>query len=483
MPKILFALTSDIYVRNYLRTGVLSELMNEMSVDLIANQDLALSAEVSQSPGFKAFFELNPRVNARHHLVFNLLMWRNRKKSRTFFYRWLRNSNWHLVKKEGGLISRLLSVLVWTARAIRNPHGLRIPLLANRVLFPLSFRILKALLPVNRQLKEFISTENYDLIVFPSAAFDSVSVDLARLGRLNGVPSLCLIDNWDNLTSKTVFWEKPDHLGVWGKQASQQAQSIHGFTPRQIHLLGTPRFDSYFELRKKPVTKRHYDFPYLLFVGSAMPFDEIGTLKLLDELVSQLDGMPAGLKVVYRPHPWQQKRNSTAVFNANDFSHVLLDLQMKAAFERGIEPERTEPSFQPNLDYYPSLLKGAEAVVGPLTTMLFEASLCLRPVIALSYFDGFHANTSRRYFVHFEGMDSVPGFQFCEQVTELPELILTSLSEGEISESESDAATSFYLFQNDESYPQRLLATMREIIALKSRTVEPSNPDRPKLVL
>jgi len=403
-------------------------------------------------------------------------MWRHRKKSRTFLYRWLRNSQWHLIRKESGLLSWIFSALSWLARAARNPHGLRIPLLANRVLFPLSSRALKKSLPVNDDLEQFVAKGRYDLVIFPSAAFDSTSVDLTRLGRMYNVPTLCLIDNWDNLTSKTVFWEKPDFLGVWGEQASQQARAIHGFLSGQIHLLGTPRFDSYFDLRAKPNVKSHFDFPYILFVGSAMPFDEIGTLRILDRMVSEYPGIPNDLRIVYRPHPWQQKRNSPAIFDPTDFSHVTMDLQMKTAFDQGLRPERTDPGFQPSLDYYPSLLKGAQAVVGPLTTMLFEASLCLRPVVALSYFDGFHPNTGKRYFIHFEGMDNVPGFEFCEQPSRLPEMVVNAINHEEISSESSDSETSFFLFKNTQSYAERLSAVATELIRGKDRISVPTKP-------
>lgn len=476
MPKVLFAVSSDIYVRNYLRTDALSFLRKEFSVDIIADSNLALSDEISTHPDFKGYFALDSRAEVKHHLLFNLLMWRYRRKSRTFLYRWLRNSQWHLIRREGSLLSWAFSALAWLARAARNPHGLRIPLLANRVVFPLASRALQKSLPLNIHLKHFVATGQYDLVIFPSAAFDSTSVDLTRLGRIYNVPTLCLIDNWDNLTSKTVFWEKPDFLGVWGEQASEQAQSIHGFLPEQIRLLGTPRFDSYFEIRERPTVECHYDFPYILFVGSAMPFDEIGTLQLLDRIVSEHPEIPTSLRVVYRPHPWQQKRNSPAIFNPTDFSHVTMDLQMKTAFDQGLQPERTEPGFQPSLEYYPSLLKGARAVVGPLTTMLFEASLCLRPVVALSYFDGFHPNTSKRYFIHFEGMDKVPGFEFCEQPSRLPEMVIDALNHEEIPPEFSDSETSFFLFRNTQSYSQRLSAVASELIRGNDKISAPTKP-------
>ena len=476
MTKILVVISADIYVRNYLRTDALSSLQKHYDVDIIADTGLALANEVSQNPSFVGFFSLEPDTEKKHHLLFNLLMWRHRKKSRTFLYRWLRNSQWHLIKRQGSLLEIALSAASWIVKASRNPHGLRIPVLASGPLFPLISAVLRRSLPVNPDLEKFVTTNDYDMIVFPSAAFDSVSVDLSRLGRQHHVPTLCLIDNWDNLTSKTVFWKKPDFLGVWGEQARQQAMSVHGFSAEQIHLLGTPRFDSYFAAREEPEEQRHYKFPYVLFVGSAMPFDEIGTLHALEAILESDPAIPPNLKIVYRPHPWQQKRNSPAVFDSRNFSRVDLDLQMRAAFDAGLEPEKTDPAFQPELGYYPSLLRGAEAVIGPLTTMLFESALCLRPVIALSYFDGYHPNTGRRYFVHFEGMEKVPGFAFCNSASELHGQLKSALDHETIRAEVSDTQTSFFLFRDHLSYPERLAQVSALVLRSEKRATRTSKP-------
>jgi hypothetical protein len=88
--------------------------------------------------------------------------------------------------------------------------------------------------------------------------------------------------------------------------------------------------------------------------------------------------------------------------------------------------------------------------------MLFEAALCLRPVVALGYFDGFHVNTSKRYFSHFEGMEQVPGFRFYEEPSSLSEAIETALAFPPLLPSKIISATSFFLTQAPPTYPQRL---------------------------
>ena len=464
MAKVLITITDDTYVRNYLRSSALSVLRKKHDCRVIAHRGLTLAEEVSHEPGFLGFYDLDPVMEKKHQFLFNLMMWRHRRKSQTFFYRWLRNSNWHLIKRNGSWPTRTLSYVHWFAASLMNPRGIRIPLLANRLIFPIVGSMVKHSIRPNESLRGLIQHEGFDLILFPSAAFDSVSVDLVSLGQELSVPTLCLIDNWDNLSSKTVFWKKPDHLGVWGPQAQSQAHTIHGFLPDQVHLIGTPRFDSYFDARTSAGFTAPHDFPYALYVGSAMPFDDIGTLKILEKILIESKNLPSDFRLVYRPHPWQHKRNVDARFTAEDFSRVILDPQFEEAQKAGTVRGTNDPSFQPDLDYYPGLLLSSRFVVGPLTTMLLEASLCLRPVVALSYFDGFHANTSQRYFSHFDGMEDVPGFFFCNDRASLSSVVTRASQMDSISADSSDDKTSYFLYRDCSSYPQRLAELARDIV-------------------
>ena len=369
----------------------------------------------------------------------------------------MRNAQWHTVDRSHGLGKKVSSGLRWLISAAANPLGLRIPLLGSRLLFPLVSRFLKRRLPINADLACLIESGKYDAIIFPSAGFDSVTVDVIKIAAKNGIPSICLIDNWDNLSSKTVFWVKPDYLAVWGEQTRQQALSIHSFNEGEVRAIGTPRFGQYFEAREIKLHTKPYSFPYILFVGSAMPFDEISALHEIERGLSLNNSVPSDLRVVYRPHPWQQKRQTSAVFNASQFSRTILDLQISQAYAEGQTPEIAGTSFQPKLDYYPSLLVGAECVVGPLTTMLLEATLCLRPVVALNYHDGFHSNTSLRYFSHFDGAESIPGFKFCESASELGGMLVSAVNSDPPGAQESDRETSFFIFHSKKGYPRELL--------------------------
>jgi hypothetical protein len=437
---------------------------------IIADRDLALFDEVSRRKDFGGGFSFAPSMVQRHQLLFSLMMWHYRNRSRTFLFRWMRLANWGMVRTGAGTIPFVASFSKWLLAGLRNQDAVLPPLLGNRFVFPFSSALIKSRLAINSELRDLVVSHKPDLIVFPSAAFEAAGIDAIRLGRELGIPTLSLIDNWDNLTSKTVYWIKPDRIGVWGEQAREQAVSIHRFDHAQVHLMGTPRFEQYFAARAlKPETKGQK--PYMLFVGSAMPFDELGALHALETHLEQEKIAPQDLRIVYRPHPWQQKRKTPSLFRSEDFLYTDLDPQIAAAYASGVKPETTDRSFQPDLSYYPNLLRNARIVVGPLTTMLFEAVLCLRPVVALAYSDGSHYTTTRRYFSHFDGLEQVPGFTFCEESAQLGNLVHRALGAPEISALESDQASRYFLHHDELAYPERLGRLVKSLAgSTKERT-------------
>jgi len=464
--RILFVLAEDNYIRNYLRSGVVEELSTAYDISLIIDERLGLRDEAEKSRWFRGTYQIAKTSEKKHLLLSQLLMWRNRKKSRTFLYRWLRISRWPAFAPGLGRHRTVLRYVRWLTGLLRNWEALRIPLLGSGVLGLLCIGYLKKTLAVSPDLARLITASDADVVIFPSSAYEAAGVDVVRICRAANIASLALIDNWDNLSSKTVFWSRPDFIGVWGEQTALQAIQIHGFRRDQVELLGTPRFDQYFDNRRGAITS-HYPFPYILFVGSAMPFDELSALKILEDSIREARGQPAGLKVVYRPHPWQQKRAVPADFDPADFDFTVLDTQINSRESPHGSGDRERMLFQPDLAYYPSLLRNALCVTGPLTTMLFEAALCLRPVVALAYSDGHHSNTSQRYFSHFAGLENVPGFSFAESPSEIAPAIHAALTHPRIEPKDSDAVTAGYLFRSDTSYPKRLKQFVDSVIAAK----------------
>ena len=461
--KILFVLTATDYVRNYLRSGVVESLSAVHSVSLVADAEGKLLAEIESHSQFAGSYTTDLWNKRLHTVLWRLYMWRYRSQSPTFYYRWQGMAKWSLLLPTRGIKERLKNLVEWAAHVTTRAKVWQAPILGNRLIFPASSRIFRGLLRTPESLKTLVGRQKPDLIVCPTSAYESTVIDLILLGKKFGVKTLCLVDNWDNLTSKTIFWAKPDFLGVWGPQIKEQALRIHGFEEHQVFEIGSPRFESYFApIRKTAAQPR--SAPYILFVGSAMPFDELTALHRLESELESNGHTPNSIRIIYRPHPWQQPRRCEARFDPSRFRFATLDPQIAELFGDSRWPGEEHRKVQPDLDYYPQLLKGSQLVVGPLTTMLLEAALCLRPVIGLGYRDGLHFNTARRYFTHFDDTHRIPGFFLCEDSNDLENLVTRALNYPPIKQAESDPITQhFVIHSRTETYEERLLEAINLI--------------------
>jgi hypothetical protein len=448
--RILIVLIMDEYVRNYVESGAFRDLERAHDCRLLATDQCKRIAELESLPGFEGQIRTDRTVERAHERLFNVLMWHYRKRSRTFGYRFSRLYRSYPYTRPRYLLRNLAGIF----------RAARLMLIANRIVGGFVIRRLTDRLPINEDLKEHLVRLRPDLVLMPCHAHDAIGDDLALLGPVFGFKTMFLVDNWDNLSSKSIFPRDPEYLGVWGAQSRDHAKDIHGISADRVFLLGTPRFETYYRSRTLP-RSGPFAFRYALFCGSFLPFDELSALRRLDSAIEDKGDGLGGLKLVYRPHPYRMERLCPDRFREADFHHVVLDPQVADAYMR------RDNTFQPPLDYYPDLLSGAEVVVGPLTTMLLEALICLTPVLALAYDDRVHytsPHNAYRYYVHFEGIESVAGLALVDDVDALAEQFLRTVkAPPDLSTEEIDAAIGYYLFRDERTYSKRLSDAVQSI--------------------
>lgn len=423
--RVLVVLSNNGFVRNYMSTDAFQSVEANHKVFYLASEKVSPCKKLWNKPHFEGQYYFPPELASQHFALFNVLMWRNRALSPSFQFRFKRLLHWELLRYRKGYIRQLKRF------AVAYMHKETSPLYAM-VGRP-------GEIPVAEQLRDSVLRSRPDLIIYPSSAYDPEGNDIARIGKEHSIPTLFLVDNWDNLSSKTVFWARPDHLGVWGQQSLEQAMQIHGFSADQVTLLGTPRFDEYYS--DAPVSP--FPFPYVLFVGQAIPFDELTTLR---EIETELRRKDHGFKVIYRPHPWRQARLCDDRFKQRDFQHVILDPQL-------VDSYNSRADIQPDLKYYPALLKNARFVIATPTTMLIEALICHKHVVLIGYDDGIHLTSPRnslRYYEHFRGIINVGQVHVCDSKERLGLMLKGRY------DTNGGADLSYYLFNDGRKYRERL---------------------------
>jgi len=462
MGKILVVIYSDLFVRNYLTTDALSAVEKENDCYYLASDRVTIREHLESKQHFLGYYHFPDSLSKKHYALFNILMWRFRNRSSSFRFRFKRLGTLDLLQYRGNLraYAKNLAVFVY-GNLFGSDWTFRSMLLGDKMLYSIFGGIYRNSIPINDELVHYVNNLKPDLILVPSSAYDPDGNDLARIGKLQGVRTLFLIDNWDNLSSKTIYWAFPYHLGVWGQQSKEHAIRMQDFQPQQVTPIGTPRFDRYFILRDQLLPK-HFDFEYVLFTGLAIPFDELAALRIIEEEIDSKPDTYGGMKVVYRPHPWRQQRISDEHFDENDFTHVIIDPQMRDAYYC------KNKHFQPDLSYYPALLKNSRFVVASPTTMIIESLIFHKRVLLLAYDDGVHLTSPHNAltnYEHFKGIEQVEGISLCLDKSSLREQFRSLwMHKEEIDARKQAHDLNYFLFDDGSRYRDRLAGLVNRLL-------------------
>lgn len=452
--KIAFVVSSELFVRNYFRTGALRRLEQDHDITFLVS-DTITSQETIADGGRRrvVVYPSDAENRKRQFKTYKVLMQRFRNRSSTIRFRLDRM---HAPKR--AFRHPALSHPGQNLRALIERVGLvyrrmRLRVMASWPVYSVIHRNRIAGLVPAQGIAAALAGAEADLIVMPSSAFDPEGNDVIRQADILGVPTLFLIDNWDNLSSKSVMLLKPDHLAVWGEQSRNHARDIQEFDPQEVTILGTPRFDQYFRLRDGDLPGP-FDFPYILFLGTSLAFDEASALENLEAVLNRHPERFEGVRIVYRPHPW---REGTDTIEGRGLSRVVIDPQMAGNYLRD---GAQGLSFQPDLAYYPGLLNNAEVVVGGLTSMLIEATIFGKSYIALTYDDGIHVTNQRTVFErseHFRGIERIPSLRICEVEADAERFLLDAWDRrGALDRAAIDTGRQYILFDDGRPYADRL---------------------------
>jgi len=291
--------------------------------------------------------------------------------------------------------------------------------------------------PIDKGILSVLQEHQPQLIIIPSMAVDYPSYEWMRASARSSIGKVVLlIDNWDNLSSKTAFIRPPDFIGVMGEQGRMFAKTIHGVEESRITVLGTPRFDVYTRYRAtkktdpREGTSAPFRNPYILFAGCVAAFDEIGALKQLSDAVNRLgETLPKETRILYRPHPWGNRKLYLERLAHHPLFNVIVDPQIR----QGNSLEGV--NLQPDLNYYPELLANALMVVCPLSTMILESTIMLKRVIALAHEDGRSLMSPNRVFSnyrHFEGIERLENIMLLSDLNNLDKAIIFALQKGDL---------------------------------------------------
>jgi hypothetical protein len=145
--------------------------------------------------------------------------------------------------------------------------------------------------------------------------------DLLKVTRALGLPSVMLVWSWDNLSSKAVLHEHPDHLLVWNELQVDEAERLQGIPRERVDALGAPSFDEFFSALET-VERPAREGKTILYLGSSMNISREEPEAVFPAWLAAIRAAPdrevREAKVVVRPYPgggsWRRWRPESADF-------------------------------------------------------------------------------------------------------------------------------------------------------------------------
>lgn len=293
----------------------------------------------------------------------------------------------------------------------------------------------------DRALAALIDEIEPALVIVPTALSFGVCNDVMWLCAERRTGTVVLQSGWDHLSSRGVLFHRPDFVGAWGPQGARHAAGIQGLDAARAVALGAPHLDAIqpdpaarAELRRKlgvPEDRRS-----ILVAGSLGQFDELAALRRLDDLIA---GQGWGVTLLYRPHP---DRPAAAGVLAPAWRHVIVAREPEAA-----------------------LLSAADAVIAPLSTLLVEALLRSRPVLAVAFGDAPQGGAAlAAEMAHFEPVKRSAAVIWCDDAKALADdaARLVARIESGVDDEARRAVLADILVREPGSYGERLAAFVRD---------------------
>ena len=190
--------------------------------------------------------------------------------------------------------------------------------------------------------------------------------DFIMAARLQGIRTSVPVYSWDNLTTKGLFWHKPDLLFCWNNDHQREAINFQKFKQQQTRVVGSPFFDKWFSEdgdtsagskagAVSEFSKMMRGKDYVLYLGSSANIvrDESVQVERIHSLCRQ-----RGLELVARPHP----------ANSAPYQRLIGVDGLHVYPESGVLPESRSEVVETR-----DMFVGAKAVIGINTSALLDS--------------------------------------------------------------------------------------------------------------
>lgn len=435
---------SDFHARSIVESGVLDALIIDYEVVVLTS----IKTRVNQLARFSELnfveFEVSRKVNKLFSQYLTLGTARYMNRSNSFRFRIKRYVLGDYYESRS-----LLAKIIWVIKSFLKALRVVIRILIGKSLF---FKY-KEKVYFNKLTKQFNLSElqslNFNILISWSQNAEPSAIASILLGKKIKVPSMVVVDNWDNLSSKSIFPLEPNALICFGQQSVDFAHSIQKFNECKIYPIGSARFEIYRGVIEGCEKKEPRQ---ILYAGSSIAAEDLEILELFENYYSTNN---VDMNFKYRRHPYPQGPELN-----------LGDLHLK--FPRLFKPGQVLPSrVLESLEQTKEELRTTKILVAMPTTFLLEGVLCKIPTILIS-FKSKKIRTSSRTMIeeleHLKGIENVHSISLVKNSNELF-ATLTALSAGSNLVQDNSELNHFVNWES-KSFTQKFIEAIEEIVKL-----------------
>ena len=380
-------ISSDTHIENFVDTGILKQFRDGAHLDVIASESMKarlikLGVESSTLPDIPKIVEKLSNFLQLVHL------WKYKDRSMAHFVRAMGNFGTSVQKKE-------YSCVVFHDLRLSPIKSVLVKLIAE---WNLLFKMFHILFSICRTvyLRGYLQTVNPDsYFLIPYGGHISAEFStLVYVAKKQGLKSVGLQLNWDNLSTKTFMLDEPDFFAVWGAQSSSHLKTVHGFNRTKAIITGSPRFKSHF-LISREIEKKDEKTSLILIAGTGDGLDDEVLIREVFQSINSNDQMQS--QVVYRPHPRSRNPISSGILKA-EFQNLKIDIS------RG---------YASHLE----LLKKASVVINHFSTLTLEGLILGCHVMVPTYLNGeakYGYMRIKSEWLHLLALNCVPTVYFSE---------------------------------------------------------------------
>ena len=298
---------------------------------------------------------------------------------------------------------------------------------------------------------EIFEKYKFDLLMAWCQTSEPTSIAPIIFGQKFKVPSFLVIDNWDNLASKSVFPLEPNAIACFGNQSADFARNIQRFKHTVVHPIGSARFEVYRDLIES--TERNYP-KEIVFAGSSSAAQDQELLEILNNYCESSKG---DIKIKYRRHPFPYDPYVNKG-NLKDIETRFKNIYVENYQEKGNSLQSLEDTCKS--------LSQTKVLISMPTTFLLEGILCRIPTILISFKSKVVRYNSYRMLKeleHFKGINEVDNIYIVSTPGELFKQLDIHLDHKSVIQTHPKGLE-YYVSWNSESFAKRLCKAMDNTI-------------------